>query len=123
MYVAKENMEPYVRENLRGGNGAIGFLRMMPEEEQPAKCRLYSILTLEKGCSIGWHAHDDETEIYYILEGEAETNDNGTVRIGRRTLHRKQARCAFEDAGGGHQGLSRKSRDKKGYRFRYLFFE
>ncbi len=81
MYVAKENMEPSVRENLRGGNGAIGFLRMMPEEEQPGKCRLYSILTLEKGCSIGWHAHDDETEIYYILEGEAETNDNGTVRI------------------------------------------
>jgi quercetin dioxygenase-like cupin family protein len=73
-------METYVRENMRGGNGAITLLKMFPDQEKPAKCRLYSILKLEKGCSIGWHTHDDETEIYYILKGEAETNDNGTIR-------------------------------------------
>ncbi|MFZ5974052.1 MAG: cupin domain-containing protein [Bacillota bacterium] len=80
MYVAKEDMTTYTRERIRDGNGTIKLLRMFPEEEQPAKCRLYSILTLEKGCSIGWHTHDDETEIYYILRGEAVTDDNGTIR-------------------------------------------
>ena len=80
MYMPKEEMTTYIRERIRDGNGAVKLLRMFPEEEQPAKCRLFSVITLEKGCSIGWHTHDDETEIYYILEGEAETNDNGTVR-------------------------------------------
>ncbi len=80
MYMAKDGMTTYVRENIRGGEGAIKLLRMFPEEAQPEKCRLYSILTLEKGCSIGWHSHGTETEIYYILKGEAETNDDGTIR-------------------------------------------
>ena len=102
MYMPKEEMTTYVRERIRDGNGAITLLRMFPEEEQPAKCRLFSILTLEKGCSVGWHTHDDETEVYYIMEGEAESNDDGvihTLRPGDVTVTGK---------GGGHSIINKR---------------
>lgn len=100
MYLKKEDMTTYIRERIRDGNGAIKLLRMFPEEQQPAKCRLYTVMTIEKGCSIGWHTHDDETEIYYIMKGEAETNDNGTVRTlkpGDLTLTGKGAGHSIEN--------------------------
>ncbi len=36
---------------------------------------------ISPGVSIGLHAHTDDEEIYIILEGEAEMEDNGIVRI------------------------------------------
>ncbi|NLO99293.1 MAG: cupin domain-containing protein, partial [Clostridiaceae bacterium] len=37
-------------------------------------------ITLEPGCSIGSHVHDQEEEIYYILSGTGTVNDNGVVK-------------------------------------------
>lgn len=41
--------------------------------------RLYAHIVLEKGCGVGYHIHNGDGEIYYILKGEGEYNDNGTV--------------------------------------------
>ena len=42
--------------------------------------RLYAQVTIEKGCSLGYHEHHGETETYYILSGEGEYDDNGVKR-------------------------------------------
>lgn len=80
MYIPREAMKPYMREHLRDGKGAVEFLHTVPEDQLPPKCRTFSVATIEKGCSIGFHPHVGEAEIYYILSGRALTDDNGHQR-------------------------------------------
>lgn len=66
-------------EGVRGGNGKVSFLDLMTADESLGKFRVCSIVTLEKGCSIGEHTHDPDAEIYIIISGKAIVNDNGTI--------------------------------------------
>ena len=58
--------------------------------------KFFSILTLEPGCSIGWHVHTGESETFYVIKGTAELNDNGVVR------EIKAGDCAHTASGEGH---------------------
>lgn len=49
------------------------------DKEMNDKGRVFAHTTLNPGCSIGYHVHKGDTEIYYILNGKAEYNDNGTI--------------------------------------------
>ena len=49
-------------------------------EELCGKGRMYSRITLRSGCSIGFHVHEKDSELFYILSGEAEYNDNGEIK-------------------------------------------
>lgn len=69
-----------IREKMRGGNGNVKFQNIFNPDEIKGKCRLFSQITLEPGCSIGSHVHDQEEEIYYILSGTGTVNDNGVVK-------------------------------------------
>lgn len=62
-------MPTTAKEHLRGGTGSTIF-KTLAEEGSVKHCRLFSELTLEKGCSIGDHDHVNETEYYWITEGE-----------------------------------------------------
>ena len=35
----------------------------------------------EPGCSIGYHIHEKDAELFYIMKGTAEYNDNNVIRI------------------------------------------
>jgi len=74
----KEQMLFESRDNMRGGDGAVGLTEILTPEEMMGKGRLYSKITLKPGCSIGRHRHDGEAEIYYILSGSALAHDNDT---------------------------------------------
>ena len=74
-----EDMVLEQRTNVRGGEGAAVFSHMLSGEELPGKCRLISTITLEPDASIGKHTHEEETEVYHILQGFAEYNDNGKM--------------------------------------------
>ena len=54
------------------------FADLATKAEMYDHARLFSIVTLKPGCSIGYHIHEQETEYYYILSGEAVVSDNGT---------------------------------------------
>ncbi|MDP4108904.1 MAG: cupin domain-containing protein [Bacillota bacterium] len=85
MIKKKDEMKRRVRENLRGGNGGIGFTDAFSQEEMLDKCSLCAVLDLEPGMSIGLHAHGPDAEIYFMLEGELTAVDNGikkTIRPG-----------------------------------------
>lgn len=67
-------------ENMAGGKGHILIKRLLGEKELNGKCGLYAEVTIEPGCSLGYHEHHNESETYYILSGVGNYNDNGTVR-------------------------------------------
>lgn len=72
-----EDMENESREKMRGGSGSIELKHILKQDQIKGKCRLFSELVLKPGCSIGTHRHDEEEEIFYILEGEGLVEDNG----------------------------------------------
>ena len=62
-----------------GGPGEARLERIRENvDELYGKGRVFSHLYLEKGCAVGWHIHHGDGEVYYILKGEGEYNDNGT---------------------------------------------
>lgn len=72
-----EAMEVEVRQQMRGGNGPVEIRHILKQNQFRAKCRMFSKLVIKPGCSVGMHRHDDEEEVYYILEGEGVVDDNG----------------------------------------------
>jgi len=67
-----------VNENMRGGNGSVLLTHFLDKEEMNGKGRLFSRITLDKGCSIGYHEHIGESEIFAVISGGGIFNDNGT---------------------------------------------
>ena len=71
-----------IREEMRGGDGKVKIEHLWDEKnELKAPTRLMAKITLEPGCGIGFHNHDNEEEIFYIIKGTAEADDNGETVI------------------------------------------
>ena len=69
------------REHMRGGDGVVVITNYINgPEELNGKGRLFAKITLNPGCSIGYHVHEGDSELFYIMKGTAEYNDNGQVR-------------------------------------------
>ncbi len=66
------------RENMRGGNGIVQLTNFASDADLNHKGRLFGTIVLEPGCSIGYHVHEADSELFYILKGKAVYNDNGT---------------------------------------------
>ncbi len=66
------------RSEMRGGKGEV-LLEHVLKDSLPEKCRMLAKVTLEPDCSIGHHEHNNETEFYIIIKGEATVNDNGEL--------------------------------------------
>ena len=66
------------RENMRGGDGTVELTSFAGPEELYNKGRLFANITLKPGCSIGYHVHEKDSELFYLMKGEALYNDNGT---------------------------------------------
>lgn len=65
------------RENMRGGNGTVELTSFATPEELNNKGRLFANITLKPGCSIGYHVHEADSELFYLMKGEVLYNDNG----------------------------------------------
>lgn len=77
----KKDMSFETREGMRGGPGSVKLLSALPAEAMPPHCRLLAPMVLEKGCGIGAHVHEEETEVYCCVAGEGIYNDNGTEHV------------------------------------------
>ena len=66
------------RENMRGGNGTVEITNFATPAELNDKGRLFANITLKPGCSIGYHVHEKDSELFYLIKGTALYNDNGT---------------------------------------------
>lgn len=76
-----EEMKVTLKEKMRGGDGTVISTELLAQGEYKGKARLVATLTLEQGCSIGEHIHENEEEIFYVTEGEAVYNDNGVTTV------------------------------------------
>ena len=63
-------------EHMCEGNGHVIIKEILEEPYLAGKCGLYAEVTLEPGCSLGYHEHHGETETYYVLSGSATYMDN-----------------------------------------------
>jgi len=68
--IRKANDTRTEKRPIGGGNGDITIKHRLEKDEMFGQCRLCAEITIEPGCSIGQHAHDGETEVFYVLEGE-----------------------------------------------------
>ena len=68
-------------EKMRGGNGTVEITNFASPEELNNKGRLFANITLRPGCGIGFHMHENESELFYVMDGEALYNDNGTEYV------------------------------------------
>ena len=66
------------RENMRGGNGTVEITNFVTADELNNKGRMFANITLKPGCGIGFHMHENESELFYVMKGEVIYNDNGT---------------------------------------------
>ena len=68
------------REHMRDGDGTVQITNFINgPAELNDKGRLFAKITLNPGCSIGYHMHDKDAELFYIIKGTAEYNDNGVL--------------------------------------------
>lgn len=92
------------RENMRGGNGTVELTSFASPAELNDKGRLFANITLKPGCSIGYHVHENDSELFYLIKGEAVYNDNGV----ECTL--KASDVTICPAGSGH-GIANNSKE------------
>jgi len=70
------------RLEIRGdqqGDGVVVADALIELTDYPETARMFFLVTLNEGCSIGKHYHNEETEYYYCLSGEGIYDDNGEV--------------------------------------------
>lgn len=70
-----------LREHMRDGEGTVEILNLATPEELNDKGRLFAKITLHPGCSIGYHVHEKDSEIFYMIKGDASYSDNGETKI------------------------------------------
>lgn len=70
-----------VRKNMRGGDGEVTITSWLEDKDKPNNVRLAGLLTIPPGASIGFHKHEGEAEIFHIISGEGEYDDNGETVI------------------------------------------
>ena len=84
------------------GKGLCHSKSLATPEQLYQHARVFSQVTVNPGCSIGYHTHEHETEFYYILQGEATFNDNGTEVL----LHAGDIAATGNGAGHGLENRS-----------------
>ena len=90
------DMQTEMRECMRDGTGAVEIVHIYRKEELRGKTRLFARLRMPPGSSIGYHTHDGEEEVYYILQGIATVTDQGvTSSVG-------PGDAVLTGGGGGH---------------------
>ena len=85
-----------LRENMRGGDGTVIVTSFVSAAELNDRGRLFGKIVLKPGCGIGYHIHEADSELFYILEGEGQYDDNGTV------VTVKAGDVTYTPAGTGH---------------------
>ena len=60
-----ENVPVAVSEHFRGGEGEV-WLKDLTCGRKPPNVKVFSEMTLHKGCSVGYHTHAGDSEIIYV---------------------------------------------------------
>ena len=78
MIIKANECKADARANMKGGDGTVVVTEFVTAAELNNKGRLFANIHLDPGASIGYHVHEGESELFYVVRGEAVYNDNGT---------------------------------------------
>ena len=81
--LCKDQLEE-VRPKMAGGEGECTVQHVLEKEDAYGAGRNFTINTLAPGCSIGYHQHKGEFEVYYVLEGVGQVVDDGEIYLLRQ---------------------------------------
>jgi len=76
MVIHRDEMKTEDKEKMRNGEGTTHLTYLLDGSTQK-NARLFAEITLDQGCSIGYHRHDSETEYFFIISGTGSVNDDG----------------------------------------------
>jgi len=76
MYTLSENCKR-ADTKVWDGKGEVHIKHLTDKEGLYGHGRMFAHVTIDPGCSIGYHDHHHETEFYYIIKGEGVFSDNG----------------------------------------------
>ena len=79
MIIRKNDLKVSEVDKLRGGKGTTEIKYLLDKDGLEDLGKMFSILTLKKGCGLGYHEHIGDFEAIYILQGQATYNDNKTT--------------------------------------------
>ena len=74
MITRREEQSHSIREFMRGGKKHVEHTQL--SAALPERMRLFNVLTLIPGASIGYHVHENETELFYFIEGNGRVQDD-----------------------------------------------
>jgi mannose-6-phosphate isomerase-like protein (cupin superfamily) len=78
--IRKKEDQAIAYKCIRDGIGEVEMHKICESvEELYGKGRLFNLMVLAPGNTIGEHTHEGDNEIFYFLSGTGEYNDNGTI--------------------------------------------
>ena len=77
MITRKDQQTSSVREFMKGGEKHAVMTNL--SAALPAKARVFSIITLIPGASIGYHVHEGESELFYFMDGCGRVHDDDQI--------------------------------------------
>jgi len=92
----KGEYEVTFREEMRGGKGTVRIEHFWKRDELRSPTRLCARLILEPGCSIGFHEHVNEEEVFIVARGR------GRVIDGDATVEVTEGDTILTGGGAGH---------------------
>lgn len=81
MIKKKENVERQSAANVGNFDGEVIKNLVLTSAEMGGRLKCFNRIDLPVGSMIKEHAHVDDAEIYYILEGEVTVTDNAETHI------------------------------------------
>jgi len=101
MVVKKSEWKIETKEKMRDGEGTVQIAQMVNTENEK-HTRMLAEITINSGCSIGYHQHVNETEYFFIISGTGTVNDNGrevTVKAGDSVITGNSAFHSIKNSG------------------------
>ncbi|MTI95769.1 MAG: cupin domain-containing protein [Firmicutes bacterium] len=102
MITRAEKLKVDVHPQFLGGKGTLTNIHFLDKENAAGSGRLFAKSILPPGSSIGYHTHEGDFEVYYILAGKALVNDNGeehTLEPGDAILTKNGCGHSIENVG------------------------
>ncbi len=81
MIIKKDTNPIDEKPNMRGGTGTAQLRPILAGDDLPPNCRLFSLITLPVGASIGEHVHTGECELFYFLNDGQVLDDGERIDI------------------------------------------
>jgi mannose-6-phosphate isomerase-like protein (cupin superfamily) len=76
MIIKAQDMNVEQRTGEREGT----LTTLLENSQMHNKSSLFAKITLKPGCKTPYHKHEGDCEVYYIVSGRAQVNDNGSLK-------------------------------------------